>query len=319
MKKIYPILFVLIVMLLGVSCKKNIENFSSGEPNQKNGNFIDAKDYNHELETYYYENFSDEDIGILADVTKDNNPELITIRKIESKIIGNVYTLKGNKVEMLEEKTGGTNHADNLFNWYLLKKDNTCFLVEETDGMWQGIGKCETVVYTLTSEAKRTVEQTISINSEGEKEVSPADFDNYRRSISKIIGNSYVIRKTISESSVEPLSMDGSFVINTADQPEKNSFLNLGKYTAKLDFSGGNYGYADLILKEGNSFTLEANFELNNFKTKAPFVKNGYYKIQNINNINWITLYIYNEKYQMYAVVDKESFQDQVLVFKYKK
>ena len=113
--------------------------------------------------------------------------------------------------------------------------------------------------------------------------------------------------------------------ISSQTDVKNGKALKTGKYQGKTGDEGIQDIYANITLDSNNSFLLEANIELNNFKKGKPFSRMGTYKYEVSESddtygsstlCTWLKLYFDNELYWTYAVVDDKTFQDQVLVFK---
>lgn len=361
MKKV-TVLFLILILLSCTSCKKSVENTSSkfgsrifdNSKTISNSSIADPKDIEAKLKDYFLDNYLSNDIGILADVTSDDIVDLITVKKSDNRVIGRVYTFIDDQIKCIEEKTGGNDHASVFFNWYLFKNsDSTYNLIEENDGMWQGMGSCETIVYHLTNEGNRVIDNQIAVSSKDNNPINNDELTKYKKSISNLIGNSYEILYTSTLSTIKPKGMDDALLIQTGnikeDQIEsKNSgsssqpisehldntspnidakshkVLKLGKY--KGEIPGADNTYAFITLEPNNVFTLEANIELDHFKDVKPFTRKGTYKYELSKSddtygpstlVTWLNLYFDDEFYWTYAVVDNETFQDQAIVFSY--
>lgn len=213
-------MFLIPIILFCTSCRNENGNSNSSLTEYGSNAAMSSNEVETKLKDYFFNYFSVNDIGILADVTSDEIVDLITVKKDDDSICGNVYTLIGNEIQCLEEKTGTYYHAGGFFNWYLTENGSGYSLVEENQNMWQGIGACETIIYNLTNEGKRVVKDKITVTSD--VPVSTEDFEEYQKNISNVIGESYDILHVASDAKNQPKTIKESLLIQTVDKPESS-------------------------------------------------------------------------------------------------
>ena len=157
---------------------------------------------------FFYTQFNDNDIVVLADVTGDGQDEMMVVHLEDPdgfEITGRVYTVEDGAVREIYTNHGSSVHAGGFYGWYLVERDGGYCLGEEGFGMWQGVGVLSFTQYIPTGNGQRKVVEELILNSEDEGNhdeygtVTEEAYFAYTDKLYGIMERSYCIYATASE------------------------------------------------------------------------------------------------------------------------
>ena len=126
-----------------------------------------------EFKEFFYNNFSDSDKVILADVTHDDKKEMLVIHQRgdyempHSELTVYRYDRETGVCGIDFTYAGGNDHAGGFFNCYI-REDNDGYAVlgRESFGMWQGMGRLMFEEYYLDNEGNKVEVNTLVLDSD---------------------------------------------------------------------------------------------------------------------------------------------------------
>ncbi len=150
-------------------------------------------------ETYFWKEFSTNDLACMADVTHDGVDELIVVHFCDEegeRIEGYVFTIdEKEQVKGIYSKVGSAFHVGGYFNWYIREGDSG-FILGSEEGYWNtGHGELTFHEYYLTQDGAVQDISSVSVNSEDyvtEGGISDA-FDRYTEREAQVKGQMYTL------------------------------------------------------------------------------------------------------------------------------
>lgn len=165
-----------------------------------------------EFKEFFYNNFSDSDKVILADVTHDDKKEMLVIHQsgdyemLHNELAVYRYDRESGVCGIDFTYAGDNNHAGGFFNCYIREdSDGYAVLGRESFGMWQGMGKITFEEYYLDNEGNKVEVNTVVLDSDDagkhdESGVITAEaMDEYHNSLNSLSKEFKVVYATYSE------------------------------------------------------------------------------------------------------------------------
>ena len=165
-----------------------------------------------EFKEFFYNNFSDSDKVILADVTHDDKKEMLVIHQRgdyempHSELTVYRYDRETGVCGIDFTYAGGNDHAGGFFNCYI-REDNDGYAVlgRESFGMWQGMGRLMFEEYYLDNEGNKVEVNTLVLDSNETGKhnesgvVTTKAMDEYHNSLKALSKEFKVVYVTYSE------------------------------------------------------------------------------------------------------------------------
>lgn len=165
-----------------------------------------------EFKEFFYNNFSDSDKVILADVTHDDKKEMLVIHQRgdyempHSELTVCRYDRETGVCGIDFTYAGGNDHAGGFFNCYI-REDNDGYAVlgRESFGMWQGMGRLMFEEYYLDNEGNKVEVNTLVLDSDETGKhnesgvVTTKAMDEYHNSLKALSKEFKVVYATYSE------------------------------------------------------------------------------------------------------------------------
>ena len=165
-----------------------------------------------EFKEFFYNNFSDSDKVILADITHDDKKEMLVIHQsgdsemLHSELTVYRYDRESGVCGIDFTYAGDNDHVGGFFNCYIREdSDGYAVLGRESFGMWQGMGKLMFEEYYLDNEGNKVEVNTLVLDSDdaGKHDesgvVTTEAIDEYHNSL-KALGKEFkVVYATYSE------------------------------------------------------------------------------------------------------------------------
>ncbi len=165
-----------------------------------------------EFKEFFYNNFSDSDKVILADVTHDDKKEMLVIHQRgdyempHSELTVYRYDRETGVCGIDFTYAGGNDHAGGFFNCYI-REDNDGYAVlgRESFGMWQGMGRLMFEEYYLDNEGNKAEVNTLVLDSDETGKhnesgvVTTKAMDEYHNSLKALSKEFKVVYATYSE------------------------------------------------------------------------------------------------------------------------
>ena len=172
-----------------------------------------------EMLSNWYFNESDRtgiEIAVLADVTHDGEPELITVVKDEEgiSVTGSVYYVDANgTIQQTETLFGSDFHMGGFFGWYLKEAETGYNLIQETFGMWQGYGEVDTTEYYLDTQGNRITVHCANVSSGDSEPVTDEAWEYYVQEGAGILEGASVLYSSAANIASALVPLDESLIL----------------------------------------------------------------------------------------------------------
>ncbi len=202
------LLLLCLLLAVGMMCSATGCGEKDTKKEESSALSDEAQEARDDAEVYYKSHFvKDTDIGLCADVTGDEIPELIVVRyttETPGAIEGTVYTLSDGKMKPIYTKRGSFYHGGGFFSWYLAPNgENSFYFAEETHAMWTGIGTVTTRVYQLDASGNEKEIDSIVFSTDdwenleqqdnGEWRIKQSAWDAYGDDVQEMLKGGYII------------------------------------------------------------------------------------------------------------------------------
>ena len=164
------------------------------------------------------------EIAVLADVTHDGEPELITVAKDQEgiSVTGSVYFVDANRtIQQIETLFGSDFHAGGFFGWYLKRTQNGYNLVQETFGMWQGYGEVDVTEYHLDTSGKRIIDNYTRASSGDNDPVTDEEWERFAQEGGAILNEASLLYSSWTEIDGMLIPLDDNLILDQAS-PDVN-------------------------------------------------------------------------------------------------
>lgn len=156
------------------------------------------------------------EIAVLADVTHDGEPELITVVRDEEgiSVIGSVYFVDANgTIQQIETLFGSDFHMGGFFGWYLKETETGYNLIQETFGMWQGYGEVDTTEYYLDTQGNRITVNCANVSSGDSEPVTDEAWEHYVQEGAYLLEGASVLYSSVTNIAAALVPLDESLIL----------------------------------------------------------------------------------------------------------